>query len=199
MARADRGLTVNLPPTAPETTPGTAQSPDGWFAEHVHPHDHALKVWLRASFPAIRDVEDIAQESYLRIWKARLSHPIASAKSFLFQVARHLAIDAVRRRHTAATESVDDWQELPALEDRPSAADQLCYNEKIELLAAAFVNLPPRCREILTLRKLDARPNRVIAARLRISEGTVENQIARGTKLCRAYLNERGVRGFNRE
>ena len=38
-----------------------------------------------------------------------------------------------------------------------------------------------------------------VAARLRISEGTVENQIARGTKLCRAYLSARGVRGFNRE
>lgn len=190
---------MSLPPSAPEIAPSTAQTPDAWFVEHVHPHEHALKVWLRASFPAIRDVEDIAQESYLRIWRARLSHPIASAKAFLFQVARHVAIDAVRERHIAAIDRACDWLELPTLEDRPDAADQLCYDEKIELLAAAFVDLPPRCREIMTLRKLQGMPNKDIAARLRITEGTVENQIVRGTKLCRAYLNARGVRGFNRE
>lgn len=199
MPRATLCLTVSLPPTAPETNPSAAQPPDGWFAEEVHAHDHSLKAWLRASFPAIRDVDDIAQESYLRIWKARLSHPIASAKSFLFQVARHLAIDAVRRGQTVAVESVGDWEELAAVDDRSNAADQLCYDEKIELLAAAFVHLPPRCRTIMTLRKLQGMPNREIAARLHISEGTVENQIARGIKLCRAYLHDRGVQGFNRE
>ena len=186
-------------PTAPETTPTIARIPDSWFAEHVHAHDHSLKAWLRASFPALRDVEDIAQKSYLRIWRARLFRPIASARSFLFQVARHLAIDAVRRTETVAIESVGDWEEVAALEERPNAADQLCYDEKVELLAAAFLNLPPRCREILTLRKLMGLSNKSIAERLQISEGTVENQIARGTRLCRAYLNERGVRGFRRE
>ena len=190
---------MSPPPTAPETPPSGAQTFDRWFAEHVHTHDQSLKAWLRASFPAIRDVDDIAQESYLRIWKARLAHPIASAKSFLFRVARHLAIDAVRRRQTSATESVVDWEQLAALENQSNPADRLCYDERIELLAAAFVNLPSRCREIMTLRKLRGVPNNTIAAQLHISEGTVENQIARGIKLCRVYLRERGVRSFNRE
>ena len=192
-------IAVSLPPVAPETTPTVAQTPERWFAEEVHAHDRSLKIWLRSSYPAIRDVEDIAQESYLRIWKASFSQPIASAKSFLFQVARRLAIDALRRKQTSAVESVGDWDGVAAVDEGLNSADQLCCDEKIELLAAAFVSLPRRCREVMTLRKLNGMPNREIAARLNISEGTVENQIARGTKLCRRYLNERGVRGFNLE
>lgn len=192
-------IAVSPPPVAPETTPSAGPTPERWFAEQVHAHDRSLKVWLRSSYPAIRDVDDIAQESYLRIWKANFSQPIASAKSFLFQIARRLAIDALRRKRTADVESVGDWDGVPALEESMNSAEQLCFDEKIELLAAAFVSLPRRCREIMTLRKLEGLPNREIAARLKISEGTVENQIARGTKLCRRYLLERRVQGFNRE
>ncbi len=85
------------------------------------------------------------------------------------------------------------------MDDRRDAADQLCYAEKVELLAAAFVNLPPRCREIMTLRKLKGLPNREIALKLGVSEGTVESQITRGIHLLRAFLQSRGVNGFNRE
>lgn len=165
----------------------------------VHPHDSSLKAYVRASFPSVRDVDDIVQESYLRIWKTRLAHPIASTKCFLFQVARHLAIDVIRRRQTASTDSLGDLTTLAVIEDRPGAIEKLCYEEKVELLAAAFVNLPPRCREIMTLRKLKRHSNKDIAECLGLSESTVTNQITRGIKLCREFLQERGVHGFNCE
>lgn len=170
-----------------------------WFSEEVHSHESSLKAYLRGSFPLVRDVDDVVQESYLRVWKARLRHPIASTKSFLFQVARHLAIDVVRRRQSAATDSLGDLAALPVIEDKPDAVDRLCYDEKIEFLASAFLNLPPRCREIMILRKLQGTSNRDIADRLGISERTVENQITRGMKLCRDYLEQRSVRGFTRQ
>lgn len=176
-------------------------SPDGqrWFTDEVHAHESSLKSYLRMSFPSVRDVDDVVQESYLRIWKARLSRQIVSTKSFLFQVARNLAIDAIRHRQTAQTESLGEMGELPVVEDKPDSASRLCYQEKVELLAAAFLQLPPRCREIMTLRKLENASVREIAARLGVSEGTVENQITRGTKLCRDYLRRHGVDGFERD
>lgn len=83
--------------------------------------------------------------------------------------------------------------------EAPNAAEQLCYEEKIELLAAAFLKLPARCRTIMTLRKLKGQSVREIAAALDITEGTVDHQITRGTHLLRAYLEEAGVRSFNRD
>ena len=68
-----------------------------------------------------------------------------------------------------------------------------------ELLAAAFLKLPARCRTIMTLRKLKGQSVREIAAALDITEGTVDHQITRGTHLLRTYLEEAGVRSFNRD
>jgi len=183
---------VSLTPT--EQAPSSEQS--RWFTEQVHAHDGQLKAYLRGSFPSVRDVEDVVQESYLRIWKARLTRPIHSTKSFLFQIARHLAIDVVRTRQMAPTESLVDFQALPVLEDRPAAAATLSRKERIDLLSEALASLPDRAREIVFMRKFQAIPQKEAAAKLRVSERTVEAQLAKGMKQCEDYLRKRGVRGF---
>ncbi|MGH8016703.1 MAG: RNA polymerase sigma factor [Opitutaceae bacterium] len=67
-----------------------------WFAEEVHVHEASLRSYVRGAFPAVHDVV-VVQESYLRIWRARLAQPIVSSKAFLFTVARHVVNDLARR------------------------------------------------------------------------------------------------------
>jgi hypothetical protein len=43
-----------------------------WFAAEVHPHEPALRGYLWGSCPAVRDVDDVVQESFLRI--RRVNH-----------------------------------------------------------------------------------------------------------------------------
>ena len=162
----------------------------------MHRHDGQLKAYLTEAFPGIRDVDDVVQESYLRIWKARLNHPIRFAKSFLFQVARHVAIDAIRKKSTAGEEICVDIEALPVLEERANPAAALTCQEKIDLLSDAMATLPTRCREIIFLRKFQSIPQKQVAARLGISERAVEDRLARGMKLCERYLIQRGIRGF---
>lgn len=167
-----------------------------WFRHDVHRYDGQLKAYLTKTFPGIPDVDDVVQESYLRIWKARLRHPIRFAKSFLFQVARHVAIDAIRKKSTAGEESAVDIEALPVSEERVNPAAVLTHQEKIDLLSDAMAALPDRCREIIILRKFQSIPQKQVAARLCISERTVEDRLARGMRLCERYLQQRGIRGF---
>jgi RNA polymerase sigma-70 factor (ECF subfamily) len=83
-----------------------------------------LKAWIAGQFPAVKaDVEDVVQESYLRIWKVRLHRPIASAKAFLFTIARHLALDQIRRgKISPITSSILPDQALAS----STAAASLC-------------------------------------------------------------------------
>lgn len=177
-------------------TPNTTDSPPDaeqarWFAEAVHAHDSSLKAFLRSSYPAVRDVEDVVQESYLRIWKARALHPITSAKAFLFQIARRLAVDSVRReRH----DFVADVRELPA--DGVYSSSHHLEHERSRLLADAVESLPARCREIFVMRKLQGMSQRETATRLGLSERTVEVQISRAMSRCAAFLRRHGVTGF---
>lgn len=185
---------IDLPPAV--SAPALEQA--RWFADQVYAHDGQLKAYLRGAFPTVHDVDDIMQESYLRLWKARLSRPIDSARSFLFQVARHTAIDVLRRRLVAPTETRPDLTDLPVVAEAPDAADALSYKEQVSLMAEALAHLPSRCRMVFVLRKFKGVSQKEIAARLAISERTVESQVTRGMKLCEAYLRKRGVTGFAR-
>lgn len=164
-----------------------------WFLSEVHPHEPSLRAYLQSRYPSTRDVDDVVQESYLRIWKAAASRPIASAKCFLFKVAQHIVIDWGRRRQISPEKSVTDLGALRVLEDGPGVAESACTHEEIALLADAIDSLPGRCREILILRKLRGVPQKAIAAQLGLSEQTVQVQVCRGAKRIAEYLRRRGV------
>lgn len=163
-----------------------------WFAEQVHPHGPQLKSYLRKAFPAVRDVDDVVQESYLRIWKARAEQPIRSAKGFLFEVARRLAIDFTRHQSRSPIDALPDFAELSVIEDRLGIAETVSTQEEVALLARAFDALPARCREVMILRQLEGRSQKEIAAHLGLSELTVQTHVVQGLRRMRKFFRLHG-------
>src|SRR4051812_10998844 len=106
---------VSPPSTASNSASGPAETAERWFAEEVQPHDAQLKAYLRRAFPAVRDVDDVVQESYLRIWRSQAVQPIRSAKAFLFKVARNAALNLVDRQRSSPVFAVGDLASLPVL------------------------------------------------------------------------------------
>ena len=169
-----------------------------WFADKVQPHESALRSYLRNSFPSVRDVDDVVQESFIRIWRSRAAQPILSAKAFLFDVARHLAIDRVRRNQTSPVDVVENLSALHIIDDTRDVAATVCKNEKIQILSEAIARLPSRCREVIVLRKLKGLSQREVAERLGISQKTVEVQVANGVRRCRGLSLASGNQQFSR-
>ena len=179
----------------PKTSAGSITPVDSarWFVDEAFSQNSALQSYLRSAYPKLRDVDDVIQESYLRLWKVRATQPIRSAKAFLFTVARRLAIDVHRRNRTSPVDLVGDLATVPVIEERRSIADTAGVQEKVALLVEALAALPPRCREIFMLRKLDGFSQRDVAIRLGLSERTIEEQVARGMKRCEEFLRRRGI------
>ena len=100
-----------------------------WFAEEVQPHGASLKAYLRGSFPTVRDVEDVVQESYLRVWRAKMAGSVESARGFLFCAARNLAIDFLRQRRRSPLEALGDLAALDVIDDRPDAFEVTAAHE----------------------------------------------------------------------
>lgn len=180
-------------PSDPHVNPPRETDHSRWFVEEMHPHESSLRSYLHGSFPAVRDVDDVVQESFLRVWRARAAQPIASARAFLFKVARHLALDVLRHERRSPIDTVGNLASLNVSEEGRAVAATVSRNEKIQLLIAAIDDLPPRCRQVVILRKLKFVPQREVAAQLGISEKGVEIQLTRGLVRCREYLQRRGV------
>jgi RNA polymerase sigma-70 factor (ECF subfamily) len=182
---------VGVTPTIPEQAPAAVRTDAGWFAQEVHAHEASLRGYLKSAFPAMRDVDDIVQESFLRIWRRRAVEPVRSAKAFLFRVARNLALNTVRRERRSPIRPVTDFDALFVLDDRPNAAEAASREQELEMLVEAIEALPARCREIFILRRLQGVSQKEIAARLGLSEQTVQVQAARGLRRCEEHLRRR--------
>ena len=185
----------NLPNNPAISAPPCANIPlekARWFENEVHPHDARLKSYLRGSFPSV-NVEDIAQESYLRVWLAHAAKPIKSAKAFLFTVAKCLAIDSVRHQKKSPMIAVPDLAALGILDESRTPVEAAAISDETTLLADAIDSLPARCREIVLLRALQDMPQREVANLLGVAETTVGTQVYRGILRLEAFFTKRGV------
>ena len=164
-----------------------------WFEDEVRPHESALRSYLRTLFPSLPDIDDLVQESYARLLRAKEAGKVRYVKAFLFAIARNAALDFCRRRQVVSIEAIGDLTDLTVIDDRPDAAEIVNKQQELELLAAAVRSLPERCRQVLTLRLLYGLSHKEIAARLAISDLTVKAQLAKGMRRCAAYFKAQGL------
>jgi RNA polymerase sigma-70 factor (ECF subfamily) len=164
-----------------------------WFTDEVQPHESALRAYLRGRFPGLPDVDDLIQETYARLLRAKVAGKLQEVRPYLFATARNAAIDLARHKQVAATDSLGNIEQLSVVEDRPDAAEATAQGQEIEILHEAIAALPPRCREILTLRRFHGLSHQAIAQQLHISANTVDAQLCLAVFRCRQFLLLRGV------
>lgn len=164
-----------------------------WFAAEVQPHEPALRAWLHSQFPELRDADDIVQDAFARVLRAREQGEVRTPRALLFTAARHLAIDQIRRRKIVAFEPITEPGALPVYDEARGVAESAAHRQELEILTHAIQSLPDRCRQVLTLRKIYGLSQKEIAAQLGISEHTVEVQVANGMRRCAEFLARHGL------
>lgn len=164
-----------------------------WFGESVQPHEGALRGYLSKLVPP-SDVDDLVQETYARLLRAHERGAIESPRGLLFATARNAARDLFRRRAVARTFPITEIDHSRVFDDAPSVEEAVSRRQEADLLQAAIAALPPRCREILLLRKIENLSHREIAARLGIAEHTVEAQLTKGLRRCEEFFARCGLR-----
>jgi RNA polymerase sigma-70 factor (ECF subfamily) len=164
-----------------------------WVAEEVQPLEPALRGYLRRQFPSI-ETDDVVQESYLKLLKARAAGKMVSTRAYFFSVARNTALTVFRRRRIYSDVPVNELPDWRVLDGGPDAAETTNRHLRLALAVEAIAHLPGRCREICQLAAWERLAPSAIATRLGITESTVHVQLARGIMKCAAYLRERGER-----
>ena len=157
-------------------------------------HEAALRRFLSRFLSRAQDIEDVSQEAFLKAFAAEATQPVLAPKAFLFRIAKNLALNERARFGNSRTGPFEGGDEGAASipSDAPSAEDQAMAREKLSLFCEAISSLPPQCRQVFLLRKVQGLSQKEIARRTGVSVSTVEKHIALGLVRCSAYLERHG-------
>jgi RNA polymerase sigma factor (sigma-70 family) len=164
-----------------------------WFATEVQPHQAALRAYLIARYPWLPDIEDLVQDSLVRVLRAHERGAVTSPRGLLFATARNLALDLMRRRQVIAFEPITEIRDSSVFTDTSDVVETLSKKQEFDLLAEAIQSLPDRCRQVFTLRSAYGLSQKEIAETLGITENTVEKQLSNGIRRCAEFFSRHGL------
>ncbi len=150
-----------------------------WIVDDVLPHEGAIRRWLRR-FPLVgTSAEDIIQECYARLCASNPGD-IRDGRSLFFHCARNLVIESARRANIHYLDRDLDWDTADIADAAPSPERIAAGRQEMDHLKAGMLKLPALCRDVFVLKKIYGLTYTQIAQKLRISERSVERQIANG-------------------
>jgi RNA polymerase sigma-70 factor (ECF subfamily) len=164
-----------------------------WFLDQIFRHRAALHRYLRRLTSGAEDVEDLVQETYVRVYAWRDLQNIESPRALLFRIAHNAAVERARRRSVQATDSVEDLEGLSVFSSEVPPDEQIDSRRRFESFCAAVAQLPPLCRRAFVLRKVYRLSHEEIAAVLGVSHSTIEKHVAKGLLRCRDYMRDHGL------
>lgn len=172
------------PPSGPASVPSSdldSEAFSGLYRATITP----LRRYLARMLGNAGEAEEVAHDAFARIYQK----PAQKPEALLYTTARRLAINRLKRRSISPVSPSDYGLETTPTRE-PSIPDQVAARQEWELLRTAIQELPPGCREVLHLRKVELLSHREISERLNIAISTVEKQHARALRLLRAALPE---------
>ncbi len=145
-----------------------------------------LKSYLRSKLPNSDDIEDVAQDCYLRLQRSEkfLAGKVENPRAFLFKVATNLLTDRARLhcRRDRDQKLMGRPIYVSGAEDAPSAepTPEACAAAKEELVCVlqAIKTLPPKCQRALIMQRFDGCSHKQIAQAMQVSKSMVEKYIS---------------------
>jgi len=134
----------------------------------------ALTSYVRKRTHRTDVVEDVVQETVLRLIDYRDKGPLVSIYALAFRIAGNLLVDRFRTERRYAAEAAEEPASPTALPDRVLAGRQ-----ELALLIQALQTIPPLRREVIIRRRLHGQSCATIAKDLDLNPKAVEKHITR--------------------
>ncbi|HUI40436.1 MAG TPA: RNA polymerase sigma factor [Terriglobia bacterium] len=150
-------------------------------------------LYLTGSADAARD---LFQETWLRVLaRGHQYDGVSRFEAWLFSIARHLVIDASRRKHPDSLDELLDpaegggsWE--PPAPESGSPLELFASREQAAALDSVLERLPAVYREVLLLRFQEELSLEEIAGVVRAPLSTVKSRLYRGLSAARELLEE---------
>jgi RNA polymerase sigma factor (sigma-70 family) len=165
-----------------------------WLARNIVPHETAIRAWLvRRAFDL--DIDDIIQEMYARLAGLETVEDIRNPRQYAFQAAFSILVNLTRHARVIPMVAVGDFEELGLSSPEPSPEQHAEARAELKALEQALQSLPDACREAFLLRRVDGLSQKEVAAKMGISEKTVEKYMANGVRFLIQHYGRGGKAG----
>lgn len=165
---------------------------DRWFAEQVYVHHQQhRRVALRLTGNH-EDAEEIVQDAYARLFTYEQWQRLGNPNGFTLRIIRNLAIDRFRQ---ADVVRIDRNPAVPLAEladDAPLPDAAAAHRDELRAVQAAVATLPDRCRQAVTLRRIEGLSPPEVAEAMGISVSTLEKHLVKGLRLLMAKVRAPG-------
>lgn len=151
-----------------------------WVSSHVVPFEADLRKKLRHICGTADEVDDLVQDIYYRFLKMQSVDHIDDPRNYVFQMARNLVIDHLRRKRVVNIEAAQSLDELAVFDGAPSPERVTMARAELKWVLGVIAKLPERCRDVFQMRKVYGLSQAETAQQLGLSENVVEKETMRG-------------------
>jgi RNA polymerase sigma-70 factor (ECF subfamily) len=164
------------------------ESLNAWFCREVLPLERALTRFISRNWRTKADVMDLRQEIYERVLVGARNAIPNQARAYVYAVARNHLINRSKRERIVSIDLVADLERLEIPPDFFAAERELGARDELRRALAGLDRLPPRCREVVRLRKVEGLTTREVADRMGTGIDTVEKQLTLGIRAIADYM-----------
>jgi RNA polymerase sigma factor (sigma-70 family) len=176
---------VNLPPDDPSAPAPEPPSATRDFGSFYHATVRPLRAYLAKLLGDRTEAQDVAQNAFVRIRSTMDDGRAREPRLLLFATARRLALNEIRRRRNQRLDPAGAASLDTALSGDLPVEQIVAARQELSRLEEILLRLPPGCRQVFLLRKVEDLTHVEIARRLSISTKTVENHMTRAYRLLR--------------
>lgn len=153
-----------------------------WFTTVVLPMEAQLLSFFRSRWKNHSEVRDMLHDVYERaLCGARQGIP-HNGHAYVFAIARNLMISRAKRNKIISFDFIADLDQVTDEQDYLTPERYATAREELRRAIVAMEHLPPRCREMMRLRKVEGLTVREVAEQMDVSAAAVERQLTLGMR-----------------
>lgn len=160
-----------------QSTSAVARQDHDLLTALVRRVDSRLRGFLRRRPVADAEVDDLMQETFLRLAHRADLAEVNQLEPYLFQTARSVINDHLRRQAARITLDGSDDEAWQAAPDERSPERCAIGSESLQTMTRVLAGLPERARHAFILNRFEGMSYQTIARRLGVSVSSIEKDI----------------------
>lgn len=153
-----------------------------WFVKEVLPLEPALTRFIARRWRRPDDTADIRQEVYTKLLDAAKRGLPKNTQAYVFTTAGNIIKNKARRERVVSVDLVAEIDNAAIDPDCLTPDRHLEGRQALRRAQEGLDGLPPRCREVIWLRKVEGLSTREVAQQLGIGIDAVQQQTMLGMR-----------------